>query len=124
MNDIFKSSIEWENLVKPRFNLWIEENGEVALSMWRVKLLTTIAETGSINAAADLLHVPYRTAWQKIHEMEQRLGIKLLETHSGGKHGGGAQLTPEARDFVIKLEKLQTALLPLVEAAYEKIFGE
>lgn len=112
------------NRVKVRFNLWIEENGDVALSMWRVKLLTIIGETGSINAAADQLNIPYRTAWLKIHEMEQRLGTRLLETHTGGKHGGGAQLTPEARDLIVKFEKLKADLEPFVEASFEKIFNK
>ena len=33
-------------------NFWVERNGEVVLSEWRVALLEAVAETGSISAAA------------------------------------------------------------------------
>jgi molybdate transport system regulatory protein len=108
--------------VKPKFNLWIEVDGEVAISIWRVELLKAIEETGSINAAADKLKIPYRTAWQKVHEMEQHLGVKLLVTATGGHHGGGAKLTPKAIDYLQKLEKLYEMLTPMVEAAFQRVF--
>jgi molybdate transport system regulatory protein len=46
------------------------------------------------------MDVHYRTAWQKINEMETRLGEKLVETQVGGRRGGGAQLTPLAQDLI------------------------
>lgn len=108
--------------MKPGFNLWIEIEGQVVLSLWRVNLLKTIAATGSINAAAEQMRIPYHTAWQKIHEMEERLGEKLLETHIGGPHGGGARLTPAAEAYLQKLDRLYAVLMPLVESNYHQIF--
>lgn len=110
--------------MKPRFNLWLESDGGVVLSLWRVNLLKAIGDTGSINAAAERMKIPYRTAWQKVHEMEERLGVKLLETHAGGLHGGGAKLTPAADAYITKLESLYAILTPLVESAYRKVFKE
>lgn len=49
--------------MQPKFNLWLEVEGEVVLFIWRVELLRAIGETGSISGAADRLHVHYRTAW-------------------------------------------------------------
>ena len=37
----------------PRVNLWLERDGNVVLSLWRVRLLEALAETGSISGAAD-----------------------------------------------------------------------
>ena len=68
----------------PQFNLWIEKNGLVVLSAWRVELLETIATTGSISAAAAKLNVPYRRAWEKVHEIEEGLGVKVVVTAIGG----------------------------------------
>jgi molybdate transport system regulatory protein len=110
--------------MEPKFNLWIEVDGQVALSKWRVNLLRAVAATGSINAAAEQIDVPYRTAWQKIHEMEERLGVKLLETHTGGQHGGGARLTPAAEAYIDKINRLYDVVTPLVESAYRQIFNE
>ena len=84
----------------PRLNLWLENNGEVILSIWRMELLQAVADTGSISAAAAVMDVHYRTAWQKIHEMETRLGQKLVETQIGGQRGGGSQLTPLAQQLI------------------------
>ncbi len=89
--------------MEPKFNLWIEKNGRVVLSQWRVELLETIAATGSISAAAEKMNVPYRRAWEKVHEIERGLGAKVVRTAIGGQGGGGAQLTPMGRrayDFV------------------------
>jgi molybdate transport system regulatory protein len=108
--------------MQPRFNVWIEVDEQVALSIWRADLLRAIATSGSISAAAEQMNVPYRTAWQKVHEMEERLGIKLLETQTGGVHGGGAQLTPVARQYLQKLEQLYALLRPLVDSAFHQVF--
>lgn len=110
--------------MKPGFNLWIEIDGQVALSGWRVKLLKTIAATGSINAAAREMDIPYHTTWQKIHEMEERLGVKLLETRIGGVQGGGAQLSPAAKEYLEKMDAFYDALTPVVEKTFRRIFEE
>lgn len=110
--------------MRPNFNLWIEADGEVALSTWRAALLRAVAEAGSISAAAERLDVQYRTAWQKINEMETRLGVKLVETQVGGQHGGGAQLTPAARDYLEKFARFSGEIKQIVEAKYREAFGE
>ena len=55
------------NSMQPKFNVWLEHEGNVVLSPWRVQLLETIAATGSISAAAKQLDLPYRRAWEKVH---------------------------------------------------------
>ena len=109
--------------MKPKFNLWIEINGNVALSLWRVRLLAAVAETGSITQAAAQLDVPYRVAWQKIHEMEELLGEKLTATQTGGSGGGGTQLTPLAQEYVDKFIAFNQAIQPLLKNHFEEIFG-
>jgi molybdate transport system regulatory protein len=86
--------------MNPRLNLWLENEGEVVFSIWRMELLQAVGDTGSISAAAAVMEVHYRTAWQKINEMETRLGQTLVETQVGGRRGGGAQLTPLAQDLI------------------------
>ncbi len=86
--------------MNPRLNLWLENEGKVVFSIWRMALLQAVADTGSISGAAAAMDVHYRTAWQKINEMETRLGQTLVETQVGGQRGGGAQLTPLAQDLI------------------------
>lgn len=110
--------------MRPRYNLWIEENGEVVLSLWRADLLRAVEATGSISAAAERMDIPYRIAWQKIHEMETRLGRKLVETKTGGAHGGGAHLTPAAEDYLARFDRFAHDLERFVTDAFEANFDE
>jgi molybdate transport system regulatory protein len=82
-----------------------------------------VAATGSISAAAEQLQVPYRTAWQKLHEMETRLGKKLVETQTGGQHGGGARLTLEAVILVEQFDRFAHDMERFVVDAFEANFG-
>jgi len=108
--------------MQPRFNLWLEVNGEVALSLWRVELLRTIAVTGSISAAAKRLDIPYRTAWQKINEMETRLGQQLVATKTGGRRGGGASLTPVAEEYLERFDRFADDMSRFVADSFAATF--
>jgi len=110
--------------MRPRVNLWIEHDGEVVLSDWRVSLLEAIAETGSISAAAAKMNVPYHRAWDKIREMEDGLGVKLVETQTGGAGGGGAQLTPDGLEYVERFRRFQAGFKEQVEHRFQETFGK
>jgi molybdate transport system regulatory protein len=109
--------------VQPRYNLWLEIDGEVVLSLWRVELLRAVARHGSISAAAEQMNIPYRVAWQKIHEMETRLGHKLVQTQTGGPHGGGARLTPDAERYLEQFDRFAHDIERFVLDAFEANFG-
>src|SRR5262249_61608696 len=101
--------------MRPRLKVWIEtEDGRVALSEWRVGLLQAVAEHGSLVAAARALGVPHRTAWQRIQEMESTLGVRLLDTTSGGAGGGAIHVSPAALGFGRRSEVLRAGLDDLV----------
>jgi molybdate transport system regulatory protein len=85
-----------------RANVWLEQDGQVVLSPWRVSLLQAIEATGSISAAARRMGVQYRCAWDKLDEMEAGLGVTLVERHVGGPDGGGSQLTQEGSAYVAR----------------------
>lgn len=108
--------------MKPRFNLWIEHNDVVVLSEWRVKLLEMIDQTGSISHASEKMNVTYHRAWEKLHEMEEGLGFKLVEAQAGGVHGGGAELTPRGRDLIEKFRAFSQGLDAEIEQRFETIF--
>lgn len=113
---------------RPRVKIWIERGGEVALSDWRVALLEAVDAAGSLSAAARQLNVPYRTAWYKLRQIETSLGVKLLETHSGGAEGGRSRLTPEARALVDAFRTFSAGIQTLVDERFEttlaRLMGE
>jgi molybdate transport system regulatory protein len=110
--------------LQPGYNLWLEIDGKVVLSLWRADLLRAVASCGSISAAAEELQIPYRTAWQKIHEMETRLGVRLVETQTGGQHGGGAKLTPTAEEYLEKFESFAQDMERFVVDSFDANFGK
>ncbi|MBP2196941.1 molybdenum-dependent transcriptional regulator [Pantoea cypripedii] len=59
----------------------------------RIELLKRIQETGSISQGAKLAGISYKSAWDAINEMNQLADQTLVERATGGKGGGGAQLT-------------------------------
>lgn len=109
--------------MEAKFNLWLEKNGRVALSRWRVQLLEAIAATGSISAAARALNVPYRRAWEKVHEIETSLGFRVLNTATGGEGGGGAALTPEAENAIRQFHALSAGLDEEIQRRQRNVFS-
>jgi molybdate transport system regulatory protein len=107
---------------RPKFNLWIEQDGKVVLSAWRVRLLLAIDATGSITAAAGQLRIPYRRAWEKVQEIERGLGQKVIETAVGGAGGGGARLTPAGRKAVEQFQAFAEGFEAEVEKRYRATF--
>ncbi len=110
--------------MKPRYNVWIEQEGSVVLSRWRTRLLEAIDELGSIRAAAERVGVPYRRAWEKVQEMEARSRQSLVETEVGGEGGGGARLTPAARDLVRRFGEFESGLDQEIARRYLAAFGD
>ncbi len=108
--------------MKPRFNVWIEHGGGVVLSAWRIGLLEAVDRKGSISAAAKEMKVPYRRAWERLHEIEDRLGIQLVSTEVGGSGGGGASLTPQARKLIGQFHTFTEDLEQEIKRRYQAAF--
>ncbi|WP_025664317.1 winged helix-turn-helix domain-containing protein [Aquimarina megaterium] len=74
--------------------IWIESEHGVFLGEGRVKLLKAIAQTGSLSKAASALEMSYKKAWNLLDSMNKSTKEPLVITSTGGKGGGGANLTP------------------------------
>ncbi len=105
-------------------NLWIESGDTVILSRWRVQLLETIQETGSIRAAAGRLEVSYHRAWDRLNEMEHGLGERLVERQRGGERGGIAHLTPAGHAYVARFKHFAEAVDALIAATFRETFAD
>ena len=89
--------------------LWIEEDGKLVLSDYRVRLLRLIDETGSLSKAAARMGLSYRRAWGKLKEIERNLGVTLVDAAAGGTGGGGSRLTQEAHQLLDRYEHFRAA---------------
>ncbi len=110
------------NGLEIRSKVWIEAEGEPVFGRGRRLLLEAIDRHGSINRAAQEVNISYRKAWSHIKAMEERLGIQLVERQAGGRNGGGAAVTKEARQFLEKFEAMEKGLREAVDERFRKLF--
>jgi molybdate transport system regulatory protein len=110
------------NDIQIRSKVWIEVEGEPVFGRGRRFLLEAIDSHGSINQAAKEVDISFRKAWGHIKAMEDRLGVKLVERQTGGKNGGGAALTADARKFLKKYETLEKGIQEFVDKRFRKVF--
>ena len=108
----------------PRMKLWIEADGKLVMSDYRVRLLEVIAETGSLSRAAESLRLSYRRAWGKLKELEENLGHPLVASESGGSTGGKTILTDEALAFVRAYRRFQDRVAADMDRAFEEELAE
>lgn len=88
--------------LKLRYKIWVEKDGKPVLGEGGARLLRAIREEGSLSAAASKLNMSYVFAWEYIQRITLALGVPVVETKRGGKHGGGTYLT-EAGERLLQL---------------------
>lgn len=108
--------------LKIKSKLWLEVDGRPVFGRGRRFLLEAIDKSGSINQAAKKINISYRKAWGYIKAMEERLEIKLIDRQIGGRSGGGATLTEDARRFLKQYEALEKGIQEFVDERFNKIF--
>lgn len=108
--------------MRARAKFWIEGSNGFALCGWLCHFLSLIDQTGSLAEAARRERISYRRAWGKIRRMEQGLGQPLLIRRAGGAGGGGARLTPEARQLIARYRRFEAGLSDLVERRFQESF--
>lgn len=76
-----------------RFRFRLLLGRTVAMGPGKADLLTALAETGSISAAARQMGMSYKRAWYLIDTMNRCFREPVVETVKGGRGHGGARLT-------------------------------
>lgn len=70
------------------------------------------------------MDISYRRAWDKIHESEERLGVKLVETQTGGSGGGGSELTQAGKEYVQRFQEFATGLNEVIARRFDEFFPD
>ena len=86
------------------------------------QLLKRVDELHSLRAAALSMSMAYSKAWTVIRNAEDGLGFHLLTSTAGGKHGGGAELTDEARQIMAAYETYCARLNEYGQALFGELF--
>ena len=96
----------------PRQKLWLNWDGVFLMGPRYLRFLDAVDRTGTIRAAGQVVGWSYRTC----------LGAKVLSTTRGGRGGGGARLTAEARRLVKLFAAWRQEVDRLSLAAFRRVF--
>jgi molybdate transport system regulatory protein len=110
-----------EPALEVRSKIWLEIDGEPVFGEGREELLRLVRKTGSINAAAREMGIPYRRAWTYIDAMEKRLGFPVVARRKGGAGGGVSTLSPQAAALLDKFHRLKKDFNGMVNRKFRSL---
>lgn len=84
--------------------------GQLPVGRERIAMLEAVAAHGSITAAARALGYSYKAVWDGLNAINNLLPSPALSAHSGGRGGGGAQLTEAGRRLIGAFHRLEEKL--------------
>jgi molybdate transport system regulatory protein len=101
---------------KPSFKVWIECNGKPVLGKGGAEILAGINTEKSLTKTAEKYGMSYRYVWNYIQRIEKVVGEPIVETHKGGKAGGGgAKLTQTGKNLLAEYRQLEGYLSGLLK---------
>lgn len=110
---------------KPRLKLHVRilSNDEIAFGPGKAELLEAIQRTGSISQAAKSMNMSYRRAWQLVDTMNQCFDSALVETQTGGTHGGGAVVTELGQTILKKFRIMENQAAQAIQQDFDELSG-
>jgi len=85
-------------------------------------LLERVREHKSLRSAAASMEMAYSKAWRIIRTAEGVFGCKLLDSTIGGRHGGGAVLTPQAERLLAAYNDYVAEVTAFSESKFNQHF--
>ncbi|RZH11672.1 winged helix-turn-helix domain-containing protein [Acinetobacter pittii] len=106
-----------EKNLKLQIRIFLEQN--IAFGPGKADLLEAIERTGSISQAAKYMNMSYRRAWQLVDTMNQCFETALVETQTGGTHGGGAAVTALGQKVLQNYRQMEINARQALEHDYQ-----
>jgi molybdate transport system regulatory protein len=104
--------------------IWMSKGKQHFLGRNRIVLLEKIDEFGSINHAAKAMNISYKKAWEIVNSIKKVSGHELLECKTGGRGGGGSQLTAYARNLISLYRTMEREQRKLTDEITARINSE
>ena len=101
-NDINITGMLTHEKHKPLCKIWLEYEGKPILGKGGAKILETIKKEKSISKAAEKTGMSYRYIWNYLAKMEKTLKEPVVQTHRGGRAGGGGAKLTELGENLLK----------------------
>lgn len=110
--------------MKPAIKVLIlSDDGDKIFGEGPYQLLKAVEETGSLRQAALSMEMAYTKARKLLLNAEKGFGVKLLIPTTGGVHGGGSVLSPQAKAILGKYELFRKRSREANEVIYKEIFS-
>lgn len=90
--------------------LALRADGRLLVGRDRIALLEAVIVHGSMTKAAEAAGFSYKTAWDAVQAINNLLPRPAFVTRTGGKRGGGAEVTEEGRKLIAAFRKLEEKL--------------
>ena len=87
------------------------------------QLLKRVDELHSLRAAALSMSMAYSKAWTITKHAQAALGFPLLHSITGGRGGGGAELTPEGERLLEAYDDYCRQLRVFADGLFQEKFG-
>ncbi len=68
---------------------WIKGSNDFTMGPGDVKLSKNLIEFKNLTKAAEICNFSYKYAWVKLKNISEKTGKAIVNTHRGGKGGGG-----------------------------------
>jgi molybdate transport system regulatory protein len=81
----------------------------------RIRLLEAIATHGSLNRAAKAVPLSYKAAWDALDSMNNLAEAPLVVRTTGGRNGGGTQLTDHGRRIIALYRAMESSQQDLLD---------
>jgi molybdate transport system regulatory protein len=106
--------------LSPRHKIWLNWDGLFLMGPNYLRFLAAVDQSGTIREGGKAVGWSYRTCLNRLRRMERVLGRPVLITRRGGREGGSARLTPEARRFVHIFTRWQRGVDRLSKRAFTR----
>ena len=103
----------------PRQKVWLNWDGVFLMGPNYLRFLAAVEKTGTIREGGRAVGWSYRTCLNRLRRMERVLGAPILVTTRGGRTGGSARLTSEARRLVTVFTRWQREVERLTRKAFQ-----
>lgn len=100
----------------------LDEDGQKFFGEGPCRLLQAVEQTGSLRAAAGSMGMAYTKALNMIKRAERAVGCPLTTRSTGGKDGGGSQLTDAGKELLRKYEAYRDGCDRANRRIYREIF--
>lgn len=107
----------------PGLTLRVMGDGSAAMGPGKAELVERIARTGSISAAAREMDMSYRRAWQLVESLNGAFREPVVTTATGGRRGGGAQVTPAGLRLVRQFRAMEGKASAAIAADLRRFCG-